>query len=94
MCKFSDNIDKLQDVMDLNNFNLETAKACHSLIHNLIECYQLEEDWHEKQAIEILSELAVAFGFLNELQGGQLSNMKVYQDRLVIPPARPWGGWT
>jgi len=39
-------------------FSLDMAKACHSLIHNLIEAYKLKSD----RSVEwILDELLVAF---------------------------------
>ena len=81
------NIEKLQKVNDFTtNFNLDTAKACHSLIHNLIEHYKLEDEIDAELVSGILYELGGAFGFLSELTYGQFRNMEVYQDRLVIPP--------
>ena len=81
------NIEKLQEVNDFTtNFNLDTAKACHSLIHNLIEHYKLENEVDAALVSGILYELGGAFGFLSELTYGQFRNMEVYQDRLVIPP--------
>ena len=81
------NIEKLQEVNDFTtNFNLDTAKACHSLIHNLIEHYKLENEVDAELVSGILYELGGAFGFLSELTYGQFRNMEVYQDRLVIPP--------
>ena len=86
MCVQS-NIEKLQEVTDFTtNFNLDTAKACHSLIHNLIEHYKLEDETDAELVSGILYELGGAFGFLSELTYGQFRNMEVYQDRLVIRP--------
>ena len=85
------NIEKLQEVNDFTtNFNLDTAKACHSLIHNLIEHYKLEDEVDAELVSGILYELGGAFGFLIELTYGQFRNMEVYQDRLVIPPNQRW----
>ena len=85
------NIEKLQEVNDFTtNFNLDTAKACHSLIHNLIEHYKLENEVDAELVSGILYELGGAFGFLSELTYGQFRNMEVYQDRLVIPPNQRW----
>ena len=85
------NIEKLQEVNDFTtNFNLDTAKACHSLIHNLIEHYKLEDEVDAELVSGILYELGGAFGFLSELTYGQFRNMEVYQDRLVIPPNQRW----
>ena len=90
MCVQS-NIEKLQEVTDFTtNFNLETAKACHSLIHNLIEHYKLENEVDAELVSGILYELGGAFGFLAELTYGQFRNMEVYQDRLVIPQNKRW----
>ena len=87
MC-LTTNIETLEDVDDFTtNFNLDTAKACHSLIHNLIEHYKLEDDADEKAIQEILYNLGGAFGFLSELTYGQFRGTKVYHDRLVIPPS-------
>ena len=83
------NIEKLEDVDDFTtNFNLDTAKACHSLLHNLIEHYKLEDEADEKVIQEILYNLGGAFGFLSELTWGQFLGTKVYRNRLVIPPAK------
>ena len=85
------NIEKLNQVIDFtNNFNLDTAKACHSLIHNLFEHYKLEDEVDAELVSGILYELGGAFGFLSELTYGQFRNMEVYQDRLVIPPNQRW----
>ena len=85
------NIEKLNEVNDFTtNFNLDTAKACHSLIHNLIEHYKLEDEVDAELVAGILYELGGAFGFLSELTYGQFRNMEVYQDRLVIPPNQRW----
>ena len=85
------NIEKLQEVNDFTtNFNLDTAKACHSLIHNLIEHYKLEDEVDAELVSGILYELGGAFGFLSKLTYGQFRNMEVYQDRLVIPPNQRW----
>ena len=85
------NIEKLNEVNDFTtNFNLDTAKACHSLIHNLIEHYKLEDEVDAELVSGILYELGGAFGFLSELTYGQFRNMEVYQDRLVIPPNQRW----
>ncbi len=54
------NIDTLDDAIRVAKkpFSLDMAKACHSLIHNLIEAYKLKED----RSVEwILDELLVAF---------------------------------
>ena len=86
MC-LTTNIEKLEDVDDFTtNFNLDTAKACHSLLHNLIEHYKLEDEADEKAIQEILYNLGGAFGFLSELTWGQFRGTKVYHDRLVVPP--------
>ena len=85
------NIEKLQEVNDFTtNFNLDTAKACHSLIHNLIEHYKLEDEVDAELVSGILYELGGAFGLLSKLTYGQFRNMEVYQDRLVIPPNQRW----
>ena len=85
------NIEKLNEVNDFTtNFNLDTAKACHSLIHNLIEHYKLEDEVDAELVSGILYELGGAFGFLAELTYGQFRNMEVYQDRLVIPQNKRW----
>ena len=85
------NIEKLNEVNDFTtNFNLDTAKACHSLIHNLIEHYKLEDEVDAELVSGILYELGGAFGFLSKLTYGQFRNMEVYQDRLVIPPNQRW----
>ena len=73
--------------LDRNSFrDTNQAKACHSLIHNLIEHYKLEDDADEKAIQEILYNLGGAFGFLSELTWGQFRGTKVYHDRLVVPP--------
>ena len=77
--------------LDRNSFrDTNQAKACHSLIHNLIEHYKLEDEVDAELVSGILYELGGAFGFLSELTYGQFRNMEVYQDRLVIPPNQRW----
>jgi len=76
------NIDKLDDArrVSQNTFSLDTAKACHSLIHNLIEAYKVKDDGGVKW---ILEELAVAFYFMDDMTGAEYNKLTVYKDRLV-----------
>tara|TARA_R100000742_G_C4218198_1_gene42695 strand:- start:219 stop:473 length:255 start_codon:yes stop_codon:yes gene_type:complete len=80
--KVYNNIDKLDDarLASQNTFSLDTAKACHSLIHNLIEAYKLKDDRGVKW---ILEELAVAFYFIDNISMDEYSKLKVYKDRMV-----------
>jgi len=80
--KVYNNIDKLDDarLASQNTFSLDTAKACHSLIHNLIEAYKVKDDGGVKW---ILEELAVAFYFMDDMTGAEYNKLTVYKDRLV-----------
>ena len=80
--KIRDNMEKLWDAQDesQNTFSLSMAKACHSLIHNLIEAYKLECDASVK---EIIEELSGCFYFKSDMTGREYSKLKVYEDRMV-----------
>ena len=80
--KIYGNMEKLWDAQKQaqNTFSLDMAKACHSLIHNLIEAYTLECDASVK---EIIEELSGCFHFMSDMTGGEYSKLKVYEDRLV-----------
>ncbi len=75
--QFRINLDKLWDARkeSSNTFSLSMAKACHTLIHNLVEAYKYEDDDRIK---EILEELHGSFGFI-----ANLCDYKVYEDRIV-----------
>ena len=80
--KLYNNIDKLWDAQTQaqNTFSLGMAKACHSLIHNLIEAYKLESYDSVK---EIIEELSGCFHFMSDMTGGEYKKLKAYEDRLV-----------
>ena len=81
--KIWNNIDKFEDAYVYGNFNLAMAKAIHSLIHNLIECYKLDEPGDEETIKEILDRISPAFYWMGKKTGSEWQKMKVYQDRMV-----------
>ena len=80
--KIRDNMEKLWDAQTeaQNTFSLSMAKACHSLIHNLIEAYKYEDSDSIK---EILEELSNCFHFMTDMIGHDYRKLKVYEDRIV-----------
>ena len=80
--KLRDNLEKLWDSQTESHdtFSLDTAKSCHSLIHNLVEAYKYEDSDSVK---EILWELHMSFYFMTNMTGCDYHKMKVYEDRIV-----------